>query len=219
MDREKSWHHPRQRIDIRWLLPLLTLLWLVPVAAEEATPLDEFLRDTQTLTADFTQTIFDELGAVVEESHGSMAMQRPNRFNWRYAGEGEQVIVADGEALWIYDEALAQATYAPLDAALAETPALLLSGDAAYREGFDILDSGSDAEGSWIVLAPKRAETDFRRIRLDFNDGTLVAMLLEDSLNQLTRIEFSAVAVNVPLDGALFEFVAPAGVDVIGAGG
>ena len=197
----------------------MTLLWLAPVAAEEATPLDDFLRDTQTLTADFTQTIFDELGAVVEESRGSMAMQRPNRFNWRYAGEGEQVIVADGEALWIYDEALAQATHAPLDAALAETPALLLSGDAEYREGFDILDSGSDAKGTWIVLAPKRAETDFRRIRLDFEDGTLAAMLLEDSLNQLTRIDFSAVVVNTPLDSALFEFVAPEGVDVIGGGG
>jgi outer membrane lipoprotein carrier protein len=216
MDREKSWPRRRRRIDIRRLVFGLTLLWLSPVGAQAPTALDDFLRDTQTLTADFTQTIYDELGEVVEESQGSMAMQRPNRFNWRYAGEGEQVIVADGEGLWIYDEALAQATHAPLDAALAETPALLLSGDAEYREGFDIIDSGSQAKQSWIVLAPKRAETDFRRIRLDFNAGMLAAMLLEDSLNQRTRIEFSAVNVNTQLDAALFEFVAPEGVDVIG---
>lgn len=219
MDREKSWHRRRRRIDIRQLVPALTLLWFAaPLAAQGPTALDDFLRDTHTLTADFKQTIYDHLGEVVEESRGRMAMQRPNRFNWRYAGEGEQVIVADGEGLWIYDEALAQATHAPLDDALAETPALLLSGDVEYREGFDIIDSGSEAVQSWIVLAPKRSETDFRRIRLDFNAGTLASMILEDSLSQRTRIDFSDVDVNMELDGALFEFNAPEGVDVIGEG-
>ena len=196
------------------------LLAGVPLSAQESfdqeTALDVFLRDTQTLTADFTQTIYDDLGGEVEQSTGTMALARPNRFHWRYAGDDEQLIVADGEALWVYDAILAQATFAPLEDALADTPALLLSGGTGYRDGFDVLDDGADDIRSWIVLAPKRAETDFRRIRLDFTLGTLATMTLEDSLSQRTRISFSNVAVNAELSDALFSFVAPPGVDVIG---
>jgi len=198
---------------------LLALAWLAPVAAETSageTAFDIFLRDTQTLTADFTQTIYDNLGGEVEQSQGTMAMQRPNRFHWRYAGDDEQLIIADGDTLWIYDAVLEQATRAPLDDALADTPALLLSGNAEYRDGFDVVESGTRAKHSWIVLAPKRAETDFRLIRLDFTAGTLQAMILEDSLSQRTEITFDNVAVNAELATTLFTFTAPAGVDVIG---
>jgi outer membrane lipoprotein carrier protein len=198
---------------------LLALAWLVPLAAEvpaSETALDIFLRDTQTLTADFTQTIHDNLGGEVEQSRGTMAMQRPNRFHWRYTGADEQLIIADGEGLWIYDAILAQATYAPLDDVLADTPALLLSGNSEYRDGFDVVESVTQAKQSWIILAPKRTDTDFRRIRLDFTAGTLTAMVLEDSLNQRTQITFSNVTVNAELAATLFTFTAPAGVDVIG---
>ena len=186
------------------------------LADADDTPLDQFLSETQTLSADFSQVIYDELGGELERSEGTMALQRPNRFNWRYQGEDEQVIIADGSGLWIYDEGLAQATYAPLDDALAETPALLLSGDREFRKGFDVVDNGSTAGVSWVVLAPKRAETDFRRVRLEFAGGILGAMVLEDSLSQRTRIEFSNVSVNAELESTLFEFAAPPGVDVIG---
>ncbi len=202
-----------QRIGL-WL----ALAWL-PVAAEVPvgeTALDIFLRDTQTLTADFTQTIYDNLGGEVEQSQGTMAMQRPNRFHWRYIGDDEQLIIADGEGLWIYDAVLAQATRAPLDEALADTPALLLSGSSDYRDGFDVIESGTEERRGWIVLAPKRAETDFRRIRLDFSAGTLAAMVLEDSLSQKTQITFSNVVANAELANTLFTFEVPAGVDVIG---
>jgi len=43
-------------------------------------------------------------------------------------------------------------------------------------------------------------------------------MELRDSLGQMTRIELTAVEVNIELDDSLFVFVPPAGADVIGQG-
>ena len=41
-------------------------------------------------------------------------------------------------------------------------------------------------------------------------------MELVDNFGQTTRLQFSAVVKNPTLDGALFEFTPPPGVDVIG---
>jgi outer membrane lipoprotein carrier protein len=39
-------------------------------------------------------------------------------------------------------------------------------------------------------------------------------MELSDNFGQLTRIYFSDIKTNIPLDDALFKFIAPEGVDI-----
>ena len=182
-------------------------------------PLDKFLNSTQTLKADFSQTIYDGAGEVLEESSGIMAISRPNRFYWRYQGWTDQLIVADGQFMWIYDEDLAQATRAPLDEILAATPAMLLSGGGDFRDGFELVTVRERNAVTRVVLKPTRPETDFQEIQLLFSGDSLLAMELKDGLSQLTRIEFRNVESNPPLDEALFKFEPPEGVDVIGQGG
>ncbi len=195
------------------------LLALSATAQQQETALDDFLATTATLQADFTQTIYDGGGELVEETSGRMALSRPNRFVWRYQGLAEQLIVADGESMWIYDEELAQATRAPLDQVLAATPAMLLSGGDQFRDGFEVVNVDETGGITRIALEPLRKETDFQEVQLVFGGRLLLAMELRDSLGQLTRIEFSNVETNPELDPALFQFEPPEGVDVIGQGG
>ncbi|HTE41066.1 MAG TPA: outer membrane lipoprotein chaperone LolA, partial [Steroidobacteraceae bacterium] len=98
--------------------------------------LDEFLQSLQTLQADFRQLLRDGQGRLIEESQGTLAIQRPDRFRWDYREPHEQVIVADGKKLWLYDVDLEQVTVRPMEQSLAGTPASLLSGGDGLNANF-----------------------------------------------------------------------------------
>jgi outer membrane lipoprotein carrier protein len=181
--------------------------------------LDAFLQGLTALEAEFRQTLRDSQGRVVETSTGTLAIRRPNRFRWDYREPHSQVIVADGERLWLYDTDLQQVTVRRLDQTLAGTPAMLLSGQADLRTGFEVERVESKDGLTWVALTPKRSDTDFRRVRLGLRGDALAYMELEDKLGQTTLLEFSHFVRNPKVDAARFVFTPPPGADVIGDGG
>src|SRR3954447_18690626 len=64
---------------------------------------DTFLRGLEGLQAQFHQTLTDRTGQVVDEATGELAVRRPNRFRWDYREPHQQVIVADGARISLYD--------------------------------------------------------------------------------------------------------------------
>ncbi len=180
--------------------------------------LEAFLEQVQTLTADFSQQIVGADGHIIEQASGSVALSRPDHFRWVYEKPFAQEVIADGKYLWIYDVELQQATRAPLDSSTASSPAMLLSGDKAVREGFDVAGAFEREGLDWVRLKPHLPGTDFKSVALGFEGRVPQRLELEDTLNQVTRIKLSNVAVNPKLKDKLFEFKPPRGVDVIGAG-
>lgn len=183
---------------------------------------EQFLQGLEGLQAQFTQRLSDRSGQVTDESSGTLAIKRPNRFRWDYRDPHEQVIVADGTRVWVYDSDLEQVTVRKLDVALSSTPAMLLSGEGALTDNFNITDA-SDRDGVlWVRMEPKRNDTDFRAVRLGFA-GTkaqeLKFMELSDKLGQTTLLEFSKFERNPKLDPSRFVFKVPPGADVIGDAG
>ncbi len=67
---------------------------------------------------------------------GTFSFQRPGKFRWAYETPFEQLIVGDGEKLWVYDRDLNQVIVRKLDRALGSTPAALLAGDSALETEF-----------------------------------------------------------------------------------
>ncbi|MCV4784314.1 outer membrane lipoprotein carrier protein LolA, partial [Escherichia coli] len=67
-------------------------------------------------------------------SHGRFEFVRPNRFRFEYAKPFEQVIVADGQKVWLYDTDLNQVTVRPMNQALGATPAALLAGGSLDKD-------------------------------------------------------------------------------------
>lgn len=183
---------------------------------------EQFLQGLQSLQAQFKQTLTDRTGQVTDESTGTLAIKRPNRFRWDYREPHEQVIVADGTRVWVYDSDLEQVTVRKLDVALSSTPAMLLSGEGALTDNFNVIDSSERAGVAWVRLEPKRNDTDFKAVRLGFTTGKaqeLRFMELADKLGQTTLLEFSKFERNPTLDASRFVFKVPAGADVIGDAG
>lgn len=188
-------------------------------AAEEASPAQErlraFLDDVKTLEASFRQALDEEGSREARVSEGRLYLHRPGRFRWDYQNPTQQVVVSDGESLWLYDPDLEQVTVRALDEGLASTPAMLLSGEGELEDSFEIARAYAEGGLDWVELSPREEGGDFAGVRVGFRGDLLAAMEILDSLGQTTRIQFSDVVVNSELDAELFRFEPPEGADVI----
>ena len=177
---------------------------------------DEFIEDVESFSGSFEQVLIDADGEVIERTTGTLEISRPGKFRWSYIEPYEQWLIADGLNIWSYDVDLAQVTVKPQAAALANTPALLLSGSADALDQFDYQGSYDETVTTWVKLAPRNTDSGFLRMELGFIDDTLNRMVFFDNLEQTTLVEFRDVAVNGQIDPARFEFLVPDDVDVVG---
>ncbi|MFC2971327.1 outer membrane lipoprotein chaperone LolA [Azotobacter bryophylli] len=198
------------------LLSALTLV-LLPVQADERSiqRLTQLLNQAQTLTARFSQLTLDGSGTQLQESAGELALKRPGLFRWHTDEPMEQLLVSNGQKVWLYDPDLQQVTIQTLDQRLTHTPALLLSGDVSkIGENFEITHKEAGGVVDFI-LKPKAKDTLFDNLRLSFRNGVVNDMQLIDSVGQRTNILFFGVKMNQKIDAAQFVFKVPAGADVI----
>jgi len=197
---------------------LLALLVLAPAAAQASglARFQEFLRGTQSARAAFEQKVYDRERRLVQASQGSFSFLRPGRFRWRTTQPYEQLIVGDGERVWIHDPDLNQVTVRPMASALGSTPAALLAGSADVERAFELTEGGSADGLEWLEAKPRGEDSGFERIRLGLGAGGVQAMELSDHFGQTTVLRFSALVRNPPLAPADFRFVPPEGADVLG---
>jgi len=188
------------------------------VQADAVDRLRVFLDTTKTLRADFTQTVMPKNGRKPQFSSGSMAVARPHRFRWQIAKPYPQLIVGDGDKVWLHDPELNQVTVKKQGGALAGSPAALLAGEgiAALEKQFALKDAGERDGLEWLEAVPKSTDSGFERVRLGFAGSELRAMELTDSFGQQTALVFARIEKNPALAASAFRFVPPPGADVLG---
>lgn len=173
--------------------------------------LNKLLSNTKSMTASFTQTT---KGASNGTFKGTMSVQRPNNFRWETTSPSEQLIVANGSSLWIFDKDLEQATKQSVDNQVGNTPALLLSGDPSkIDKNFKVTQPYSTK--NYYVLYPKSSDASFKSLSMSFSGGKPVMMVLNDTLGQTTSIKFSNIKLNPTISSSQFKFTPPKGVDII----
>ena len=148
-----------------------------------------------------------------------MQVAKPGKLRWKTEGIYEQLVISDGQSLWIYDEDLEQLSIKDMDNRLSETPALLLGGDvSAIGDDFIITESSTENEIRFI-LQPKDTSQLFDSLELDFNkldeQQSLTQMIIRDASGQITRISFTNVLNNPTLAQDTFNFTIPDGIDII----
>ena len=189
---------------------------VLAVADSGKARLEAFTEGLETFSASFEQVVYGDNNAAISQSGGTVAIKRPGQFVWDYRAPAKQLIVADGEKLWIYDEDLKQATVKPMDDSLGNAPIVMLTGEAPLDSQFDISELGSSEGIDWLELTPRDEDSEFRSVYLGLNEAGLAAMSLRDSFGQETQIRFENVTRNQAVDDALFSFTPPEGTDVLG---
>ena len=210
--------------------PVMTTVFAAaPVAASEQTATNSLIRQLsgiQSLSGHFEQTTKATNGNAPAKKgltaqhmnqtfKGVMKVERPGKFFWQTTSPAKQTIITTGKTVWIYDPDLQQAVRQSLDDQVANTPALLLSGNAnqimsAYRV------TQPNKAKTYYTLYPKDKEGAFQSLTISFGaNNTPNLMLLQDSLGQTTTIRFSNMKVNSKIPASTFNFNPPAGTDII----
>ena len=197
---------------------LVTAFAIFPLFAEAGAvdQLHQFLASTRTLRADFSQTVIARNGRKPQQSSGVVAISRPGKLRWDIQKPYPQLLVGDGEKIWIYDPELKQITVRKAGQAISGSPAALLAGRNELERDFTLTEAGHADGMDWVEAIPKQNESGFEKVRLGFAGGELGAMELLDSFGQTTLIRFSKLVRNPALPADTFRFVPPAGVDIVG---
>jgi outer membrane lipoprotein carrier protein len=201
------------------LLSILLSVFTDLIAQEKSArdQLFSFSEDLSSLQARFKQTVIGTDGNIEDSSNGQVWMSQPDFFRWQYGGEYPELVVADGEQIWIYDEILEQVTVKPQSDFAADSPLSLLTDINRIDEQFEVREAGEMDGMHLLELRSLSQESEFDRVLLGLRDNELVMMTMEDAFGLRTEIRFSDLQINQNLEPELFSFVPPAGVDVIGA--
>jgi outer membrane lipoprotein carrier protein len=192
-------------------------LLMFAAAAAQADSVDtlrEFVRDVKTGQADFTQIVTSPDGLKKKTSSGRFEFSRPNRFRFNYQKPFEQLIVADGQKVWIYDADLNQASSRQFSQALGSTPAALLAGGSLDKE-FDLASLPAKDGLDWAEAKPKAKDGSFKSVRVGFRGKQLASIEVVDAFGQRSLLQFNQFAGNVPLSADAFVFKLPQGADLI----
>jgi outer membrane lipoprotein carrier protein len=178
--------------------------------------LEKFLAKTQTLEANFQQTLRTREGEVLQQTEGKFYLNRPGKFRWDYKTPYQQVIVSDGERIWIYDVDLEQVTVQKKSAGLPSSPMALLQDSSKLHQSFSVSPLDEHDGVYRLKLESKTKDSDFTEIIVGVDVKGLRFMQLHDQFEQVTDIVFSEITTNANLAKEIFEFKAPEGVDVFG---
>ncbi|KAF1709753.1 outer membrane lipoprotein carrier protein LolA [Pseudoxanthomonas kalamensis DSM 18571] len=170
------------------------------------------------LQGDFSQQVSDRGGRLKESSTGHVAFSVPRHFRWEYVKPYEQLIVADGDKVWIYEPDLLQVSVRNQGQEEQNSPLAVLLDPSALDRQFEVVERDAGENGlDWLLLTPKDpGGANFQSARLGFDATGLARMVLVDAVGQETRIAFTDWKRNPRFAADAFRFVPPDGVDVVG---
>src|SRR5262249_666488 len=208
------------RASVRAVLAVLLLA--VPARADTLknvlSRLQQRYDGTNTMQADFRQTVESKTLAGTLESKGKVAFSKPNRMRWDYDPPDAQTIVGAGETLWVYQPDMRQVIKAPLSHALQwSTRVRFLGGLGRIERDFDATLERDEPDQWLLKLVPKQKEGSVGLLELGVrkSDASVAEARITDAAGTTTRIFFTDERRNVTLQPDLFHFSPPPGVDVV----
>lgn len=190
-------------------------------AGEARERLAAFTDGLRSLDAKFTQQVYDADKTLKETATGTLALNAPRQFRWSYEEPFPQLIVADGDNVWIWDEDLEQVTVKNQSLEEAQSPLTVLIDPAQLERDYAVTEPPAHDNLVWLDLAPKSDEAPFARAEIGFDPEadaaiSLKRMVLTDTLGQRNELTFRQLQRNPALAPEHFRFTPPAGADVIG---
>ena len=201
---------------VAFALAGLFLIGATQAADAARAQLDAFARDLHSLSGSFNQTVYDANGRRGETSHGTLALKAPRQFRWDTQGPYKQLIVADGNKVWIYDPELEQVTVRDQGSQEAHSPLTVLTDLSQLDRDFKASEQGERDGLEWLRLKSRGKDPQFEYADIGFDGNAPRRMVFQDTLGNRTEIVFSDWQRNPQLPADTFVFNPPKGTDVVG---
>ena len=170
-------------------------------------------------SADFIQASTIKAMEITDSASGRLMVKYPGKMRWVYQSPEEQIIVSDGEHLWIYRPEDNQVLRGQASSFFGDGKgAGFLSDIRRIRDDFHItLEDIRFGESYSLMLVPRKKTWDLVRINLLVSKQNyhITQVYTYNAYEDVTRIEFSNLEFNGAMDPSLFEFKMPPNVDIL----
>jgi outer membrane lipoprotein carrier protein len=199
-------------------------------AASDTNPLtvDQILEQVEKkytdskFAADFIQKSTIKAMNITDMATGKVYIKYPGMMRWEYEKPDPQIIITDGDQLWVYRPQDNQVMTGQAPTFFRDGKgASFLSDIGLIRQKFDIsLEQGPPEESElfqYLKLVPREKTLDISEIRLMISKQTFNVLQVR-TLNfygDETRIDLVNFAFGMDMDDSLFSFTIPEGVDVV----
>jgi outer membrane lipoprotein carrier protein len=197
-------------------LVLLALTLVSSLAVAQSTPISELqslLAPISSMKANFKQTVYSERKIEIQSASGNMEYKKPNLFRWQVLKPESSLLVTDGNKIWSYDVALEQVTIQKYTADKQVSPLSFILDDASKLSVNFVVTKPA---GSCYQLEPKQDNPNFVNVVVCFNSKNISLVRVLDHLGQTSVFEFTGMQKNIAIANSRFNFVPPAGVDIVG---
>ena len=173
-------------------------------------------------SADFIQKSTIKAMNITDTATGKVYIKYPGMMRWEYEKPDRQIIITDGDKLWVYRPEDNQVMTGKAPTFFRDGKgASFLSDIRLIRQKFDIsLEPGPSEEKDLfyhLILKPLEKTLDISEIRLMVSRQTynVLQVMTLNFYGDETRIDLINFAFGVDMDDSLFSFTIPEGVDVV----
>ena len=170
----------------------------------------------------FIQTSFRNNTEIARKAKGLVSYKRPGKMRWLYEAPEEQLLVTNGEILWLFDPLLENVTIQKLEKLTHGTALSFLLGLGDIQADFNqrvvisqVLFTSSEA--LIVELEPKKEAANLSFIQLAVHPVTynLQKIALMDQQSNYRIIELESMSYNIALEDNFFEFKVTPDMEVI----
>ena len=159
-----------------------------------------------------------------KKAEGLISFKRPGKMRWLYEAPEEQLLVTNGQTMWLYDPLLENVTIQKLEKITEGTALSFLLGlgnlqaDFIHRGISKNLLIGQD--GLILELEPKKSTANLAFIQLNVHPETynLQSIALMDQQNNYRTIQLINMKYNLEIEDIFFEFTVTNDMEVIETG-
>ena len=159
-----------------------------------------------------------------KKAEGLVSYKRPGKMRWLYEAPEEQLLVTNGQTMWLFDPLLENVTVQKLEKITEGTALSFLLGlgnlqaDFIHREISKNLLIGQD--GLIVELEPKKSTANLAFIQLNVHPETynLQTIALMDQQDNYRTIQLMNMKYNLEIEDNFFEFRVTNDMEVIEAG-
>ena len=165
-----------------------------------------------------------DTGTGPKKAEGLVSYKRPGKMRWLYEAPEEQLLVTNGQTMWLFDPLLENVTVQKLEKITEGTALSFLLGlgnlqaDFIHREISKNLLIGKD--GLIVELEPKKSTANLAFIQLNVHPETynLQTIALMDQQDNYRTIQLMNMKYNLEIEDNFFEFTVTNDMEVIEAG-
>jgi len=170
-------------------------------------------------SADFNQVSTLKALDITDTASGTMIVKRPGMMRWEYEKPEKQIIISDGDKLWIYRPEDNQVLTGRAPEFFKEGKgAGFLSDMKILRKKFNISLVKNESDSFYMLkLLPNKKMFDISSIfikvlKRNFN---IVRIITYNSYEDETKIDLVDIKFKEKIDDSIFNFIIPEGIDVL----